>query len=390
MDIADLIVRIRVLLIGAGTTGQSGTQIAVEDLKARNAKADDLTEPLMWTGTLIFIFALSIGDTVLLWRTWALYQHQLWYVALPALTLLGSFVAAFYELGCLIHTDWSLDFLSPNASSSGADACKKADKSSYTLSFVTNIVCTGLICWRAWEHRRYMNKALGFSRKKTKVDRMLVLFCESGALYLVLYTIQSIPIYNHGLSSNALIGMNIVNAVIQQAMGMYPTAIVVLCHIGGSFWDGFDVPSTATTRGVGGGVGDSRYDSSYSDGGTATYVLDERGKGPGHRVSRIEFAPPPREELSGGGGGGMEMSTVDLGVGSCSTGTETGTGTTKKTAPCSSSSAVCCSCTCGGCACRVRTTEGDVSQGDGERAPRRVYIQRREKKVGEVGYFDYV
>ncbi|KAK1234544.1 hypothetical protein PQX77_002253 [Marasmius sp. AFHP31] len=389
MDIADLIVRIRVLLIGAGTTGQSGTQIAVEDLKARNTRADDLTEPLMWTGTLIFIFALSIGDTVLLWRTWALYQHQLWYVALPALTLLGSFVAAFFELGCLIHTNWSLDFLSPNASSSGADACKKADKASYTLSFVTNIVCTGLICWRAWEHRRYMNKALGLGRKKTKVDRMLVLFCESGALYLVLYTIQSVPIYNHGLSSNALIGMNIVNAVIQQAMGMYPTAIVVLCHIGVSFWDGFDVPSTATAGGRTGdlsGVEDSHYDS-YSD-GTATYVLDEngraagkKGKGPGHRVSRIEFAPPPEE--SGGMGTEMEMSKIDsLGVGSCSTGTET----TKKTA-CSSS--VCCSCTCGSCACRVRT-EGEANQGDGERAPRRVHIQRREKKVGEVGYFDYV
>ncbi|KAL0565527.1 Sorting nexin-3 [Marasmius crinis-equi] len=231
IDIADLIMRIRIVLMDTSRVG--------DNLEERFAKADKETEFLMWTGTVIFIFALSIGDSVLLWRTWALYQDQLYYVILPCLTLLGSCTAALYELGCLIHTHWSLDFISPSASSVGADSCKKADKSSYTLSFITNII------------------------------------------------LQSIPIYNTSLSPTALIAFNIVNAIIQQAMGMYPTTIVVLCQLQKSLWDTIEFAPP-----------ESLELSSFGSAGTGMMMM-KNGGGGGVMGTGVSSS------IHGGGGGGV-------------------------------------------------------------------------------------
>lgn len=226
MDVADLIVRLRVILV------QNPEQTLAEKME----RADNLTNPLLWTGEMLFIFLLTLGDSVVVWRTWALYQDQLMYLVVPCLTLTASFVTALYELGCDLKTNWAVNSDVITAASMGAESCRKADTASYSLSFATNIICTGLIICKAWLHKRFMSR-LGSARRRTQVDRILLLFCESGAVYLVLYTLQAIPIYGAGLSDDALIGFNIVNAIIQQAMGMYPTTLVVLCHKQKSLWE---------------------------------------------------------------------------------------------------------------------------------------------------------
>ncbi|KAK7031118.1 hypothetical protein VNI00_013724 [Paramarasmius palmivorus] len=257
MDVADLVVRLRVIFVERSNL----------PLEEKLARADHLTEPLMWAGQMLFIFLLPLGDCVVVWRTWALYQDQLAWLVIPVLTLTGSFATAIFELGCDIKTDWALDSVEPSAASIGPETCRRSDVASYSLSFATNVLCTGLIFYKAWSHRRYMNQNLGSARARSPVDKILTLFCESGAAYVVLYvgvrffvltgtaslkvkcaqTLQSIPIYSHSLSNSALIAMNIVNAIIQQAMGMYPTAIVVICHMQRSLWDSFEVPSTASS-----------------------------------------------------------------------------------------------------------------------------------------------
>ncbi|KAJ8078203.1 hypothetical protein PM082_000409 [Marasmius tenuissimus] len=57
------------------------------------------------------------------------------------------------------------------------------------------------------------------------------------------WVLQAIPIYGGPPSPNALIALEIINAVVQQAMEMYPTAIVVICHLQRSLRDFFEVPS---------------------------------------------------------------------------------------------------------------------------------------------------
>ncbi|KIK62269.1 hypothetical protein GYMLUDRAFT_554847 [Collybiopsis luxurians FD-317 M1] len=81
-----------------------------------------------------------------------------------------------------------------------------------------------------------MNQCLDKSRRRTQAERMLILLIESGGVYLVVYILQSIPIYDENLSQPASIAFNIINAIIQQGMGMYPTAIIVIIQMQRTLW----------------------------------------------------------------------------------------------------------------------------------------------------------
>jgi hypothetical protein len=59
-------------------------------------------------------------------------------------------VAAFYELGCDVKNDWSVQNSDPSAGSVGLKSCAKADTASFSLSYATNIICTALIMYKAW------------------------------------------------------------------------------------------------------------------------------------------------------------------------------------------------------------------------------------------------
>jgi hypothetical protein len=105
---------------------------------------------------------------VVVWRTWAIYQDSRKWLIIPMATWVGSLstppfhvaalrnltndplVAGLFELGCDLRTHWAINDLTPSAASVGAETCARADLSSYTLSFVTNIFCTLLIARKAW------------------------------------------------------------------------------------------------------------------------------------------------------------------------------------------------------------------------------------------------
>lgn len=225
IDIADLVIRLKIILM-------DNPGMPLED-KAN--QADFETRSLLWTGEMLFIFMLCLGDSVVVWRTWTIYRGNRKFLIVPLLTWTGSLIAAFYELGCDIHTDWAINDSTPSAASEGAKSCARADTASYSLSFGTNTICTGLIVYKAWWHHKFMSEYLGLSRRKTQAERILTLLVESGSVYLLLYTLQAIPIYG-GTTSASFLPWLVVNAIIQQAMGMYPTAIIVLVQMQKSLW----------------------------------------------------------------------------------------------------------------------------------------------------------
>lgn len=167
---------------------------------------------------MLFIFMLILGDSVVIWRTWALFRSaEKWLIA-PALTWIGSVVAALYELGCDVKNGWSVQSNNPSAGSVGLESCAKADTASFSLSYATNIICTGLIMYKAWMYRRSMAEYLGSARRRTQVEKIMTLLVESGAIYLALYTFQAVPIYGGHFSAGSFIAVDAVNAIIQQAM----------------------------------------------------------------------------------------------------------------------------------------------------------------------------
>ncbi|KAF8634720.1 hypothetical protein AX15_000736 [Amanita polypyramis BW_CC] len=184
IDIADIVLRLKIILLDDSN---------IDDLQDRMNEADAKTQTLAWTGEILFVFMLILGDSVVLWRTWAIYYGKRVYTILPFLTWLGSLLAGLYELGCDVKTHWAFLSSTPSASSQGAESCAKSDLSSFTLSYATNLICTCLIFLRAWSFRNSMRKHLGSAKLDTQAGKIMVLLVESGLLYLTIYVITSWP-----------------------------------------------------------------------------------------------------------------------------------------------------------------------------------------------------
>ncbi|KAJ3569930.1 hypothetical protein NP233_g4725 [Leucocoprinus birnbaumii] len=238
MDLIDIIKRLQIILVNNPD----------QSLQAKKDLADKVLQQWVWTGEMLFIFMLILGDSVVIWRTWALFLSAEKWIILPVLTWIGSVVAAFFELGCDVKVGWAVESTDPSAGSIGLELCAKADTASFSLSYVTNIICTSLILYRAWMFRRSMAEYLGSAHRRTQVEKIMTLLVESGAIYLALYTFQAVPIYGGHFSAGSFIAVDAVNAIIQQAMGMYPTAIVVLVELQKSLYDTSQVTLEHRTR----------------------------------------------------------------------------------------------------------------------------------------------
>lgn len=238
LDVVDLVRRLQMIIIdNPGDTFQEKLYDANDGLKR-----------VMWTEQMLFIFMLILGDSVVLWRTWAIYRDGRKWLILPIFTWVGSLTAGLFELGCDVRTHWAINNLAPTVSSVGEQKCANADLSSYTLSFTTNILCTTLIAFKTWQYRKVMVHYLGRARRRTAAEKVLTLFMESGFLYIVLYILQAIPIYRVQLTPWGNLAFNVVNAIIQQAMGTYPTVIIVLVRMHKSLWETQEVSEEVFSR----------------------------------------------------------------------------------------------------------------------------------------------
>ena len=94
-----------------------------------------------------------LWEETVCYHTFRYLDRVYWYVGVPGHTRIVAHsisVAGLYELGCDVETKWA--FLTPgnSVSSAGATSCARADMSTFTLSYATNIICTFLIFLRAW------------------------------------------------------------------------------------------------------------------------------------------------------------------------------------------------------------------------------------------------
>jgi len=231
-DVADLLKRMEIVFVE--NSNPYNLQIKLDDANRKIA-------PLFRTEIILFIFMLSLGDSIVVWRTWAICVGRRKWVFLPIATLIGSAISAIFELGCDMKTNWIIVDLTPSAAPVGAVLCQRADKTSFSLSYVTNIICTCLIAFQTWEHRKLMSNYLGSARRRTQVEKILVLIVESGFVYILLYTTQAIPMYGLRLSHTGLLVCNVFNAIIQQTIGIYPTLIIVLVKMQKSLWDAHEM-----------------------------------------------------------------------------------------------------------------------------------------------------
>lgn len=94
-----------------------------------------------------------LWEETVCYHTFRYLDRIYWYVRVPChMRIVAHFtsVAGLYELGCDVETKWGFLATGNSVSSQGAISCARADMSTFTLSYATNIICTFLIFLRAW------------------------------------------------------------------------------------------------------------------------------------------------------------------------------------------------------------------------------------------------
>ncbi|KAJ8092321.1 hypothetical protein PM082_023924 [Marasmius tenuissimus] len=171
---------------------------------------------------------IALGDFIVLWRVWALCAGQKRLVFVPFIFLLGTTICSLGFFGCFAHSGWPV--VTP-------PTCSNLITSAYSLSIVTNISGTVVIGFKFWSYRRNVRIYLSKS-KKSRAEKVLVLFLESGTIYsllwIVLLVVACIP---PPPTLAGQIVQQIFRAATAQLVGIYPTLLIVLVYLQRSLWD---------------------------------------------------------------------------------------------------------------------------------------------------------
>ncbi|GJE87215.1 hypothetical protein PsYK624_032980 [Phanerochaete sordida] len=168
---------------------------------------------------------VAISDAIVSWRACILWRRQRVVHGLSVLLCLGTLAALVY----------------------GGIGGQGPGLPGSILSWVTNLWSTSLISWKAWQHRRVMKEALGNDTKRTKAERVLLLFVESGLLYAIVWTFIMISNcifaaspgqqWNSGTVDLVNVFDGIVYYPLIQLVSIYPMAIVVLTEFTDSYYE---------------------------------------------------------------------------------------------------------------------------------------------------------
>ncbi|KAJ3733840.1 hypothetical protein DFJ43DRAFT_198007 [Lentinula guzmanii] len=159
-----------------------------------------------------------LGDSIVIWRTWTLWNSSWKVIYLPCILLLGGLVAA----GFLVHAM----FISLVGQSLFNPQTIGAIVAFGVLTSMINFYAIVLIGYRAWTHTQHMkvfsgseSLASGFGGHYLSI---FLIFVESGFIYC---TVPVLMMILFGVSNN---GVYVVIGILAQMTGIYPTAIIVL------------------------------------------------------------------------------------------------------------------------------------------------------------------
>ncbi|KAJ3012592.1 hypothetical protein NUW54_g1821 [Trametes sanguinea] len=136
-------------------------------------------------GSTLYVLQTLLGDGMVLYRCYLVWERKWIVIAIPCLLLLGSTVTG---IGIL----YSFDKVVPQASIFVVQL-NHWITAFFSMTFVTNFICTALVACRVWA----MNRST-LSFKHHKLRPVMVLIVESGACYsatllalLILYNVNS-------------------------------------------------------------------------------------------------------------------------------------------------------------------------------------------------------
>ncbi|KAI8983404.1 hypothetical protein BD414DRAFT_418722 [Trametes punicea] len=136
-------------------------------------------------GSTLYVLQTLLGDAMVLYRCYLVWERKWTVIAFPCVLLLGSTATG---IGIL----YSFDKVVPQASIFVVQLGHWIT-AFFSMTFVTNVICTVLVAYRIWAMNR---KTVSFRHRKLRP--VMVLIVESGAVYsatllalLILYNVDS-------------------------------------------------------------------------------------------------------------------------------------------------------------------------------------------------------
>ncbi|KAH9052578.1 hypothetical protein EDB87DRAFT_1692111 [Lactarius vividus] len=181
----------------------------------------DHTSPHTWWDFFVVFFVEAtitrlmyiLSDIVCAWRAVVLWNRDKRIIAILLLLILGTIAAAGCEVG-----------LGDPVPSSGQRSFQ-SDVGPLIMvgpTLGTNLVSTGLIAWKAWEHRVRVKKHLGEASRSFEGREKASMLAEGfTALFQIVYLISAlnwIPVPGFAVMDNVLLFVS----------GLYPTLIIIL------------------------------------------------------------------------------------------------------------------------------------------------------------------
>ncbi|KAI0259765.1 hypothetical protein BC834DRAFT_600802 [Gloeopeniophorella convolvens] len=180
------------------------------------------TNVIIAVGATITRIMYILSDVVCAWRAVVLWNRDRRVIAILLLFILGTMAAAGSDLGLSL-----VPLFNPSHQSIQDSSNTKLGERAMIMvgpTLGTNLLSTGLIAWKAWQHRVSVRKHLGDGSAPIRVEKILALLIESGFVYCclwILYLISAFRVFPEP-------GFTIMDAVLLFASGLYPTLIVIL------------------------------------------------------------------------------------------------------------------------------------------------------------------
>ncbi|KAI0744355.1 hypothetical protein C8Q80DRAFT_1186454 [Daedaleopsis nitida] len=205
------------------------------------------------TGTATLTISVTLGDAIVWWRVLVLWKTRIvrmLCILLISATFVTGVVATTHA--CLVSGIVPVIGATLTGVTLTSDSLYSGDKwglATCILSLVTNVAATSLIGYKAWHHRRLVAQHLRMGSTRTRVERTLTLFVESGSVYCILWIF--VVAYQAGSNASSFIGSTkqveeseytrgfyyVVEGCLIPLIGIYPTLIIILVALDQSHCD---------------------------------------------------------------------------------------------------------------------------------------------------------
>ncbi|KIK54131.1 hypothetical protein GYMLUDRAFT_48939 [Collybiopsis luxurians FD-317 M1] len=218
-----------IVFMGIHSIFMTGADLSLQDRIAALGKSkvrNNFSRTFFWSGSI----NLLIGDTLVLWRAWAIWRDNRW---VQLLWIVLAIFNAVINILSLTVTVWS--------SGGPSESFGRAFELNFYLftSLAVNVLATVAITYKAWLHSRLTN-VFGKEYKRdsggaSRVEKVLWVVVESGVVFCILQTVFyaiSMASSMSSINSSATSLLQLYDAFIQPfgivILPFYPTVVFIV------------------------------------------------------------------------------------------------------------------------------------------------------------------